>query len=92
MKIPVRRIARFIIPIVLAYALINLSDALEKRNRALDELSMLREQASALRQENEALQREIEESSFDSVIAAVARERFGLVMPDEIVFYDASAH
>ena len=58
----------------------------------MDELSMLREQAGAIRQENEALQREIEESSLDGVIAAVARERFGLVMPDEIVFYDASAH
>ena len=92
MKIPVRRIARFIIPIVLIYALFNLGDALEKRTKALGELSLLKEQLGSIQRENEALQREIEESSLDSVIAAVARERFGLVMPDEIVFYDASAH
>ena len=62
------------------------------RAKAMEELSALAQQASSLRRENEILQREIEESSLDSVIAAVARERFGLVMPNEIVFYDASAH
>jgi len=83
-------LAKLIIPALLIYALFMIADASEKRAAGEELLRDLQQQARELRQENELLQREIDSADDDEVIAAVARKRFGLVLPDEIVFYDPS--
>ena len=81
-------IARLIIPLLLAYGIFLMADAL-RLNSELKELhGSLEAQLETVRRENERLQQEIDSASSDEVIAAVARERFGLVLPDEKVFYD----
>lgn len=81
-------IARLIIPLLLAYGILLLAEALE-RNTELKELyASLQQQAESIERENGRLRQEIASADNDEVIAAVARERFGLVLPDEKVFYD----
>lgn len=81
-------LAKLIIPIVLLYALFMTAEALVRRTEAEDYLEQLQQQAESIRRENERLRRETRAADSDEVIAAVARERFGLVLPDEKVFYD----
>lgn len=83
-------LAKLIIPAILIYALFMMADAREKSLEGKELLRGLRQQAETIRRENEILQLEIDSSGNDEVIASVARERFGLVMPDEKVFYDPS--
>ena len=91
MKLPgTGTIAKLIIPAVLSYALFVTADAVRKLSAGEEMLVAMREQAQQLRRENEALRREILSADDDEVLAAVARERFGLVLPDEKVFYDPS--
>ena len=91
MKIPkTGTLAKLIIPAVLTYALFMMADAAEKRAAGEELVSQLQQQADELRRENELLRQEIASAGDDEVIAAVARERFGLVLPDEKVFYDPS--
>ncbi len=92
MKFPKTGIlVKLIIPALLIYALFMLADAGDKRVEGEAALDELRRQAESIRRENEQLQLEIDASGMDEVIASVARERFGLVLPDEKVFYDPSA-
>ncbi len=84
-------LAKFIIPALLIYALFMMADAREKRIEGESLLRELQQQADSIRKENEALEWEISASHTDEVIASVARERFGLVMPDEKVFYDPTS-
>lgn len=90
MRFPKRVIARIIIPAVLIYALFMLAEATEKRAEGEALLLELRQEAESIRRYNERLRREIEQWPSDEAIASVARERFGLVFPDEKVFYDPS--
>lgn len=91
MKIPkTGTLAKLIIPAVLTYGLFMMADAAEKRAAGEELVSQLQQQADELRRENELLRQEIASAGDDEVIAAVARERFGLVLPDEKVFYDPS--
>lgn len=83
-------LARLIIPALLAYAVFMIADAHAKRAEGVFQLQQLTEQAESVRRENERLRREIDSADSDEVIASVARERFGLVLPDEKVFYDPS--
>ena len=83
-------LAKLIIPLLLGYALFMTADAHIRRSEAAGELDRLLQQAEEMRQENERLRQEIDSADSDEVIAAIARERFGLVMPDEKVFYDPS--
>ena len=84
-------LAKLIIPALLIYALFMMADAREKRIEGEALLEQLQQQAESICRENEAMRREIDASDRDEVIASIARERFGLVMPDEKVFYDPSA-
>ncbi len=89
MKFPrTSTLIKLIIPAILLYALFMMLSSGEKRAEGEALLQELRQQAAILRQENEKLQSEIDSAQDDEVIANVARERFALVMPDEIVFYD----
>ncbi len=91
MKFPrTATLAKLIIPALLIYALFMMADAREKSLEGQTLLRELKQQAETIRRENERLQSEIDSAGSDEVIAAVARERFGLVMPDEKVFYDPS--
>jgi|GEM_PF-729288 len=88
MKIPgTQTLLKFIIPAVLIYALLNIYELKEERERGNALLEELRIKAKSLEKENERISSEIASAGDDELIAAIARERFGLVMPDEIVFY-----
>ncbi len=89
MKFPkAATLAKLIIPALLIYALFMMADAREKRMEGEALLNGLMQQAESVRRENEILRLEIDSAGSDEVIASVARDRFGLVMPDEKVFYD----
>ena len=91
MKKPITEtLAKLIIPAVLAYAIFMIADATAKKTEGEELLRVLTEQADTLRRENESLRGELERGFSREVIASIARERFGLVFPDEKVFYDPS--
>ncbi|MBO5976810.1 MAG: septum formation initiator family protein [Oscillospiraceae bacterium] len=91
MKIPgVHTLLKFIIPAVLIYALLNIYQLKEERERGSALLEELRIKAESIEKENERISAEIASAGDDELIAAIARKRFGLVMPDEIVFYGPS--
>ncbi len=91
MKIPgVHTLLKFIIPAVLIYALLNIYELKEERERSDALLEELRIKAESLEKENERLSEEISSAGDEELIASIARKRFGLVMPDEIVFYGPS--
>lgn len=81
---------KFIIPAILIYALLNIYDLGEDRGQALALLDELKAEAESIELENRRISAEISSAGDDELIAAIARERFGLVMPDEIVFYGPS--
>jgi len=84
-------LAKLLIPAILAYALYMITDAGIKREEGERMLRQLSEQAQQLQQENERLRRDMDAGFVEEVIASIARERFGLVFPDEKVFYDPGA-
>ena len=91
MKIPgVHTLLKFIIPAVLIYALLNIYELKEERERGNALLEELRIKAETLEKENARIAEEISSAGDDKLIATIARKRFGLVMPDEIVFYGPS--
>ncbi len=91
MKVPgTQTLLKLIIPAILIYALWNIFDLKEERERGNALLEQLRVEAESLEKENARIAAEIASAGDDKLIAAIARERFGLVMPDEIVFYGPS--
>ena len=84
-------LAKLIIPALLIYAFFMMADSAEKRISGEDLLASLQQQAAELRRENEILRQEIAASQDDELIVQIARKRFGLVLPDEKVFYDPSS-
>ncbi|MEG0825256.1 MAG: cell division protein FtsL [Oscillospiraceae bacterium] len=50
----------------------------------------LTEQVDRQKQENDALTAAIEDSDDPQRVEAIAREKLGLVVPGEIIFYDAA--
>lgn len=71
------------------YAFISLVGIRAKMNEATGVESELRERAEQLQEENAALEYAIEHQSDPETIEDIARSELGLVMPDEIIFYDA---
>ena len=91
MKIPgIHTMMKFLIPAVLIYALLNIYQLKEEREQGSALLEELRIKAETLEKENARIAEEISSAGDDELIAAIARKRFGLVMPDEIVFYGPS--
>ncbi len=91
MKVPgTQTLLKFIIPVILIYALLSIYELKEERARGNALLEQLQSEAESLERENERIASEIASAGNDELIAAIARERFGLVMPDEIVFYGPS--
>ena len=91
MKFPHRgTLAKIIIPAILMYALLMTADARIKRGEGEALMASLQHRAEEIRRENELLRREIDSFGDAELLASMARERLGLVFPDEKVFYDPS--
>ena len=73
---------------LIAYACIALMNMRSKVAQANATETQLREQIEQIQEENAALQYAIENRYDDKTIEDIARERLGLVLPDEQIFYD----
>ena len=74
---------------MIAYAVIALMNMRTKVARAAETETLLREQVEQIQEENAALQYAIENQFDDKTIEDIARNKLGLVMPDEKIFYDS---
>ena len=82
-------ITKIIVFALIVYAGVSLI-ALRGRIEAMrDELGNVRRQVAETELSNAELEYEIEHYNDPDVIAGIARSRLGLVLPGEIVFYDA---
>ena len=71
------------------YAFISLLGMRAKMTEATRTESELQTQLEQLQEENAALEYAIEHQNDPETIEDIARSELGLVMPDEIIFYDA---
>lgn len=83
-----RGITALILTVLTVYAILALMRARSDLRDANEMTAQLQVEIEAVSAENEELMRRIESSGSDSAIERIARERLGLVMPDEIVFTD----
>lgn len=80
-------IARIVMVALLLYALAHFAAARMTLRRTEELADSLQTQYEALREENAVLQARLAAGADIETIEAMARERLGLVMPGEIVFY-----
>ena len=73
---------------LIAYACIALMNMRSKVAEANAREADLREQVTQIQEENAALQYAIENQYDDKTIEDIARDRLGLVLPEEQIFYD----
>lgn len=71
------------------YAFISLLNMRAKMTEANRTESELQAQVEQLQEENAALEYAIEHQNDPETIEDIARSELGLVMPDEVIFYDA---
>ena len=74
---------------LIAYACIALMNMRTKVAQANETEAELREQVEKIQEENAALEYAIEHRDDDKTIEDIARDKLGLVMPDEKIFYDS---
>lgn len=74
---------------LMAYACISLLNMRSKVAEATKTEAELREQVTQIQEENAALEYAIENQDDPDTIEDIARSKLGLVMPDEVIFYDA---
>lgn len=74
---------------LVVYACIALSNMKSKVAEANKTQAELRQQIGEIQEENAALQYAIDNQDDPDTIEDIAREKLGLVMPDEQIFYDA---
>lgn len=74
---------------LIGYACIALSNMSAKVAEASKTQAELQEQIEQIQEENAALQYAIDNQNDPDTIEDIAREKLGLVMPDEMIFYDA---
>lgn len=74
---------------VIAYACITLMNMRTKVSNASETQAQLQEQVEKIQEENAALQYAIEHRDDPSTIEDIARDKLGLVMPEEKIFYDS---
>lgn len=74
---------------LMAYACISLLTMRSKVAQAGRTEAELREQVAQIQEENAALEYAIENQNDPDTIEDIARSELGLVMPDDIIFYDA---
>ena len=85
------RLIRIVIALLLAYALARGAAVRKSYEEAEIARRELRSEVQMLREETEALKSALETEPEDSEIEKLARERLGLVLPDETIFYFAQA-
>ena len=73
---------------VIAYAVIALMNMRTKVAEANETEAELRRQVEQIQEENAALQYAIDNKDDEKTIEDIAREKLGLVLPDEQIFYD----
>lgn len=78
---------RFVAVVLLIYSLAALCSAALRMSEAEKAYAVLREEASVLQAENALLSERLASKLTDSEIEALARERLGLIMPGERIFY-----
>ncbi len=74
---------------LIAYAVIALMNMRTKVAAATEMESELRRQVEQIQEENAALQYAIDNRYDDKTIEDIARDKLGLVLPDEKIFYDS---
>ena len=67
-------------------ALMNIRTKVAEANETEEDL---RRQVEQIQEENAALEYAIEHQNDEKTIEDIARDKLGLVMPDEIIFYDS---
>ena len=74
---------------LIAYACIALMNMRTKVASANETEAQLQQRVEEIQEENAALRYAIEHRYDESTIEDIAREKLGLVMPDEKIFYDS---
>ena len=74
---------------LIAYACIALMNMRTKVAEANETEADLRRQVEKIQEENAALEYAIDHQYDDKTIEDIARDKLGLVMPDEKIFYDS---
>ena len=74
---------------LIAYACIALLNMRTKVAEATETETDLRKQVEEIQEENAALQYAIEHRDDEKTIEDIARDKLGLVLPDEKIFYDS---
>ncbi len=79
---------KIVIIALAAYAIVSLLELKTRLAEAEAYKAQLEEEVASAEQENASLSYEIEHSGDDSTIEGIARDKLGLVMPGEKIFYD----
>ena len=74
---------------MIAYAVIALMNMRTKVAQARETEAQLREQVEQIQEENAALQYALDNQGDEKTIEDIARDKLGLVLPDEKIFYDS---
>jgi cell division protein FtsB len=82
----VSKLIGIVIAALLAYAMIRCCAVKSSLEEAEEARRTLCSEVQALREETEALERELRAGPDEHEIEKLARERLGLVMPDETIF------
>jgi len=83
-------ITKLVVLVVIGYAVVTLASLSAKIEAAEETKEELARQVAEKRDQNAALEYSILHSDDLETIKDVAREKLGLVMPGEIIFYDVS--
>ena len=83
-------ITKLVALVVIGYAVVTLASLSAKIEAAEEAKEALARQVAEKREENAALEYSILHSEDLETIKDVARDKLGLVMPGEIIFYDVS--
>ena len=80
-------IVRIVIIALMLYALANLASVKSRLEQTKERAAQLQLQQEQLLEEQSELRQSLEQGLSREHLAAMAREKLGFVMPDEIVFY-----
>lgn len=83
-----RRLLGVLLLALILYACVSLASVRREVAGAQDRLEELEASARALEEANDQLRYDIDHAGDEEVIADIAREKLGLVLPGEKVYYD----
>ena len=81
-------VTKLVVLILIVYAVVTLIDLQTRIDNAEREQAALAEAVADKRADNEALRYEIEHSGDPETLEELARDKLGLVLPGEQIFYD----